>query len=111
MSLEPIRRETWPLQEERFLDLLDGARGSQELLEAVKYQVQNGGKRLRALLPVLVQNDLAQAWDYEDHHGQECALWSGLAVELLHAATLCHDDVMDGDRLRRDQPTVCGGWP
>ncbi|GAB3896776.1 family 2 encapsulin nanocompartment cargo protein polyprenyl transferase [Kibdelosporangium lantanae] len=34
------------------------------------------------------------------------ALPGAVAVELIHAASLIHDDIMDGDRERRHQPTV-----
>ncbi|MGC9221864.1 MAG: polyprenyl synthetase family protein [Solirubrobacteraceae bacterium] len=57
-----------------------------------------GGKRLRPLLvcvasgvPVAVSDALVRA---------------AVAVELVHAATLVHDDVIDGSDLRRGRPTV-----
>ena len=54
-----------------------------------------GGKRLRPLLVFLCgdgPNDRLVA--------------AGAAVELLHMATLVHDDVLDGAELRRGRPTV-----
>ena len=54
-----------------------------------------GGKRLR---PVLVFLGAA--------HGDERLVAAGTAVELLHMATLVHDDVLDGAELRRGRPTV-----
>jgi geranylgeranyl pyrophosphate synthase len=54
-----------------------------------------GGKRLR---PVLVF--LCGAGS-DDH-----LVAAGAAVELLHMATLVHDDVLDGAELRRGRPTV-----
>ncbi len=57
-----------------------------------------GGKRLRPLLvclsagvPVPESDGLVRA---------------AVAVELVHAATLVHDDVLDGSALRRGRPTV-----
>ncbi|WP_228824797.1 polyprenyl synthetase family protein [Nocardia blacklockiae] len=38
------------------------------------------------------------------------ALPAAVAVELLHNFTLVHDDVMDGDRLRRGRATVWDVW-
>jgi geranylgeranyl diphosphate synthase, type II len=37
-------------------------------------------------------------------------LYPALAVELLHNFTLVHDDIMDDDDLRRNQPTVHVKW-
>jgi geranylgeranyl pyrophosphate synthase len=54
-----------------------------------------GGKRLR---PVLVFLCAAAA--------DERLVAAGVAVELLHMATLVHDDVLDGAELRRGRPTV-----
>jgi geranylgeranyl pyrophosphate synthase len=56
-----------------------------------------GGKRLR---PVLVF--LCGDGDGED----ERLVGAGAAVELLHMATLVHDDVLDAAELRRGRPTV-----
>jgi geranylgeranyl pyrophosphate synthase len=52
-----------------------------------------GGKRLRPLLCFLTAKD-------------EPPLAAGVAVELVHLATLVHDDLVDGARLRRGLPAV-----
>ncbi len=62
-------------------------RVSSEALEA-------GGKRLRPLLVFLTSSD------------RERALRGGAAVELLHMATLVHDDLIDGAPLRRGRDTA-----
>jgi geranylgeranyl pyrophosphate synthase len=54
-----------------------------------------GGKRLRPLLVFLCADGQAEA-----------ALRAAVAVELLHMATLVHDDVLDRAPLRRGRPTV-----
>jgi geranylgeranyl pyrophosphate synthase len=41
-----------------------------------------------------------------DGDGDGSLVAAGAAVELLHMATLVHDDVLDGARLRRGRPTV-----
>ncbi len=70
--------------------------------EMIEYHVGTGGKRLRALLPVWVCANLG---------GQaEQALDIGAGLELLHNATLVHDDLQDGDRFRRGRPTVWHRW-
>jgi geranylgeranyl pyrophosphate synthase len=55
-----------------------------------------GGKRLRPMLVYICGGD---AWADELLH-------AGAAVELLHMATLVHDDVLDRAALRRGRPTV-----
>jgi geranylgeranyl pyrophosphate synthase len=57
-----------------------------------------GGKRLRPLLVFL-------AAGAPPPESQEL-LRAGVAVELVHSATLVHDDVLDGSDLRRGRPTV-----
>ena len=55
-----------------------------------------GGKRLRPMLVFICAGEAAD----------EAAVNAGVSVELLHAATLVHDDVLDRADLRRGQPTV-----
>ncbi|HEX7059231.1 MAG TPA: polyprenyl synthetase family protein [Solirubrobacterales bacterium] len=55
-----------------------------------------GGKRLRPLLVLLCAGP----------EGGEEAVRAGAAVELVHMATLVHDDVLDDAPLRRGRPTV-----
>ena len=67
---------------------------------AMRYGVLDGGKRLRPLL-VLAASEAV--------HGHAAgALRAGVAVELIHAYSLVHDDMpcMDNDVLRRGKPTV-----
>ncbi len=61
-----------------------------------------GGKRLRPLL-VLVAAGPPERW----RDGAAAGLVrAGVAVELVHSATLVHDDVLDAAGLRRGHPTV-----
>jgi geranylgeranyl pyrophosphate synthase len=58
--------------------------------------LEAGGKRLRPLLVLLCAGEEA---------GEE-ALRAATAIELIHMATLVHDDVLDAAPLRRGKPTV-----
>ena len=71
-----------------------------DLVQAMRYAVLDGGKRLR---PLLV---LAACEAVRGHAG--AALRAACAVELIHAYSLVHDDMpcMDNDVLRRGKPTV-----
>jgi geranylgeranyl pyrophosphate synthase len=73
------------------------------LAEHASATIAAGGKRLRPLLVFL-------AADGADGDG---LVRAGTAVELVHSATLVHDDVLDGASLRRGMPTVVatGGRP
>src|SRR4051794_19641718 len=57
-----------------------------------------GGKRLRPLLVFVAAGPSAA--------GHDAALRAAVAVELVHSATLVHDDVLDAAVLRRGRPTV-----
>ncbi len=70
------------------------------LIEAIRYAVLGGGKRLRPLL----------AWHSCVAAGGtgERALAAATAVEFIHAFSLVHDDLpaIDNDDLRRGRPTL-----
>jgi geranylgeranyl pyrophosphate synthase len=57
-----------------------------------------GGKRLRPLLVCIAAGVPVEESD--------ALVRAAVAVELVHAATLVHDDVIDGADLRRGKPTV-----
>ncbi len=63
-----------------------------------------GGKRLRPLLVLLAAESVGGPPDSPD--GEECLVRAAVAVELVHSATLVHDDLIDGAQLRRGHPTV-----
>lgn len=58
----------------------------------------SGGKRLRAKLALAAAEALGST--------RESAVGWAAACELLHNATLVHDDLQDGDRVRRGRPTT-----
>ncbi len=76
-----------------------------ELVEAMRYAVLDGGKRLRPLL-VLAAHEAVVGSQHAASHS--AAMRAACAVELIHAYSLVHDDMpcMDNDVLRRGKPTV-----
>ena len=68
-----------------------------------KYQLSTGGKRLRALLTL----ESAKLCGYVKG-GRDINL--AACVELIHAATLMHDDVIDNAELRRGKNTLNNIW-
>ncbi|MGN6201644.1 MAG: polyprenyl synthetase family protein [Solirubrobacterales bacterium] len=79
-------------------ELLRGAvAGHGEILgEDAAATLEAGGKRLRPMLVLLCAGP----------DGGEMAVRAGAAIELVHMATLVHDDVLDDAPLRRGLPTV-----
>jgi geranylgeranyl pyrophosphate synthase len=66
--------------------------------------ISAGGKRLRPLLVVLAAE--SGGGPPATAEGEERLVRAAVAVELVHSATLVHDDLIDGARLRRGHPTV-----
>lgn len=82
--------------EER-LEELAGSHGAL-LAEHAGSTIRAGGKRLRPLLVFLAAG--------EPEPADAGVLRAAVAVELIHSATLVHDDVLDTAALRRGRPTV-----
>ena len=78
--------------EKRLREVVSAYPGLVERLGAAALDA--GGKRLRPLLIQLVTDD------------RERALRSSVAIELVHTATLVHDDLIDRAPLRRGRPTA-----
>lgn len=75
---------------------------SPQLSKLLDYSLKSGGKRVR---PVLV---LLSGKFY--HYDLGYLLPMATAVEILHTATLVHDDVIDNSPIRRGRPTVNKAW-
>jgi geranylgeranyl pyrophosphate synthase len=73
-----------------------------DLRAALEQILSAGGKRIRPTLGLLVGNMLGAPEDK--------LVTLGAAVELLHTATLVHDDLIDGSLLRRGMPTLNARW-
>jgi octaprenyl-diphosphate synthase len=68
----------------------------------VAYACESNGKRLRPALTLLAAGATGPI---QPHH-----LDLAVILELIHAASLVHDDIMDGAELRRNQPTSNAKW-
>jgi octaprenyl-diphosphate synthase len=74
----------------------------QPVCEISSYLREGGGKRLRPALLLLA----AGASGYRG----ESAIRLGAVVEMIHSATLIHDDVIDGANTRRGRPSANARW-
>lgn len=97
--LSPVTEEI-KLVEERMRIQADEAHP--DLRAALEHLLAAGGKRIRPTLGLLVGNMLGAPL--------EKLVTLGAAVELLHTATLVHDDLIDGALLRRGMPTLNARW-
>ena len=67
-----------------------------------RYLQASGGKRLRPSLLLLSSKLIGD--------GGPCAVRLGAVVEIIHAATLVHDDVIDAAETRRGRPSTNAQW-
>ncbi len=67
-----------------------------------KYLSSNGGKRLRPILLLLSCKLVGEAGD--------SAIRMAAVVEMIHTATLVHDDIIDVSETRRGKPTTNAIW-
>jgi len=97
--LSPVSQEI-RLVEERMRAQADESHP--DLRAALEHLLAAGGKRIRPTLGLLVGNMLGAPL--------EKLITLGAAVELLHTATLVHDDLIDGALLRRGMATLNARW-
>ena len=84
--IDPVLGELFPPDEKKYLH------------EPFWHHMEGGGKRLRPALCLLSCEALGG--------NSERALPFAAAVEILHNMFLVHDDIEDGDTMRRDRPAV-----
>ncbi|MCP4902147.1 MAG: polyprenyl synthetase family protein [bacterium] len=70
--------------------------------EVAGYVLGSGGKRLRPALMLLIGRMLGYTGSRDVRYGA--------VVELIHTATLIHDDIIDQSDLRRGKPTANRRW-
>ena len=93
-------RDDLPYVEAR---MLRGPDGTQPRLEsAIEHLLESGGKRIRPTLVLLAGRMLSA--------DRESLVGLAAAIEMLHTATLVHDDLIDGSLVRRGGPTLKAQW-
>jgi geranylgeranyl diphosphate synthase, type I len=98
-QFESLRRTWWPSIRTLMDEVIRDSCPDRSLLhQMADYHLQTGGKHLRAILPLLI----AEALGADPRR----LIPFGAACEMLHNASLIHDDLQDGDEFRRGQPTV-----
>lgn len=96
---ESLRADWWPSIRALMNEIIEEAGTAGSLLrQMADYHLQAEGKRLRAILPLLIAEALGA--------DPRKLVPFGAACEMLHNASLVHDDLQDGDSLRRGQPAV-----
>jgi len=73
-----------------------------DLKDTLKALISSGGKRIRPLIIILISKML--------NSNSKQIINLATAIELLHTATLVHDDLIDGSLLRRGVPTLNSKW-
>jgi octaprenyl-diphosphate synthase len=86
---------------ERELSRYDAA-GVSTITEIAEYLRGSGGKRIRPSLLLLSAHALG--------YSGPCAIRFGAVIEMVHTATLVHDDIIDGADLRRGRPSANTAW-
>jgi len=97
--LIPVQEE---LQSVEALMLSQADGYHQDLKAPLQLIIQAGGKRIRPAMAILVGKMLGADPDR--------LILIASAIELLHTATLVHDDLIDGSLLRRGMPTLNSRW-
>ncbi|MGB4862067.1 MAG: polyprenyl synthetase family protein [Tepidiformaceae bacterium] len=102
MTQTPLKPLYWPVHEDMILveDLLESTKQVDlgPLKRMLDHALEARGKRLRPALVLLAGN----LGDYDLNK----LVPLGAAIELLHTASLVHDDVVDGASSRRGRPTT-----
>jgi octaprenyl-diphosphate synthase len=73
-----------------------------QIVPYAEHALNNGGKHLRPTLVALAAGCFSQP--------DESHVTAAVIIEMIHLATLVHDDVMDEAAIRRGSPTVAAKW-
>ena len=73
-----------------------------QIIPYAQYALNSGGKQLRPTILALSAGALGEV--------TEAHVTAAVIIEMVHLATLVHDDVMDEAEIRRDQLTLAANW-
>ena len=73
-----------------------------QIIPYAQYALNSGGKHLRPTILALSAGALGEV--------TEAHVTAAVIIEMVHLATLVHDDVMDEAEIRRDQLTLAANW-
>jgi len=96
----PIKKELYRIESELRSQLLSSK--DKFILLVNRYLLDSAGKRLRPSLVLLCAK--------VNNHWDEKAILVAAALELIHIASLVHDDVLDEADLRRNRATINTRW-
>jgi geranylgeranyl pyrophosphate synthase len=88
------------LVDEKMMSRSDGYHP--DLTAALEHLMESGGKRIRPIITLLMGSMLGA--------DEEKLISLSASIEMLHTATLVHDDLIDGALLRRGNPTLNAHW-
>lgn len=97
-ELNTHRLEVWREKVRTNLLNTDFSEAPDYLADPMRYALQGEGKMLRPALCLASVDAVGGAW--------EEAVPTAAILEIFHTFTLIHDDIMDGDEMRRGQATV-----
>ena len=102
-SFDEIRSSIAPELEDLNRDIRRGLQTSNRLMnEIVENYLKTKGKQIRPMLVLLSAKLLGRI--------SEATIASAASIEMLHNASLIHDDVIDLTLKRRNEPTVNAVW-
>src|SRR6185312_12003352 len=96
--LDLVRKDLERVEREIGLESIASA----DAVTTINRYLQAGGKRLRPILVLLSAKLFGNAGD--------SAIRMAAVVEMIHAATLVHDDVIDMAKTRRGRPSANAIW-
>ncbi len=102
--LEPIAASIAPELRELNNRILTSLSSPNDMMNSiVREYLQRKGKQIRPIVVILSARLFAERVSHK-------VISAAASVEMLHNASLIHDDVVDESKLRRNEPTLNGIW-
>lgn len=93
---------------EGFLALSIKESKNRSILAMSNFLLESSGKRIRPALVILSEKAASAGKNNSCNHDELIRI--ATAVELIHMASLIHDDVLDKAMMRRNRPSINARW-